>query len=132
MSERNKIWGDIMKRGWNPRVAAFTQQYKTKVLDASLLRMPLTGFVTSRNPKWLSTLAAIDRELVSGSLAHRFKPSASPDGLHGQEGTFSLCPFCCVDALARFGRPEDAVLTRRCRPGAFRDALTQPGTWTAR
>jgi GH15 family glucan-1,4-alpha-glucosidase len=111
MSERNEVYRDIMKRGWNPKVGAFTQHYETQVLDASLLRMPLTGFIAPRDPRWLSTLGAIDRELVSDSLVYRYNPSASPDGLHGQEGTFSLCTFWYVDALARSGRLDDAVLT---------------------
>jgi GH15 family glucan-1,4-alpha-glucosidase len=111
MSERDEIYNDIMKRGWNPEAGAFTQHYQTQVLDASLLRMPLTGFVAPRDPRWLSTLGAIDRELVSDSLVYRYNPSASPDGLRGQEGTFSLCTFWYVDALARSGRLDDAVLT---------------------
>jgi GH15 family glucan-1,4-alpha-glucosidase len=59
---------------------------------------------------WLSTLAAMDRELVSDSLVYRYNPSASPDGLRGDEGTFSLCTFWYVDALARAGRLEEARL----------------------
>jgi pentatricopeptide repeat protein len=60
---------------------------------------------------WLSTLRAMDGELVSDSLVYRYDPSASPDGLRGSEGTFSLCSFSYVDALARAGRLEDARLT---------------------
>jgi GH15 family glucan-1,4-alpha-glucosidase len=67
MSERNEIYQDIMRRGWNPTVGAFTQHNETQVLDASLPRMPLTGLVAPRDRRWLSTLAAIDRELVSDS-----------------------------------------------------------------
>jgi GH15 family glucan-1,4-alpha-glucosidase len=73
--------------------------------------MPLTGLVAPRDRRWLSTLGAIDRELVSHSPVYRYNPSASPDGLRGQEGTFSLCTFWYVDALARSGRLDDAVLT---------------------
>jgi pentatricopeptide repeat protein len=60
---------------------------------------------------WQSTLKAMDGELVSDSLVYRYNPAASPDGLHGEEGTFSLCTFLYVDALARAGRLDDAVLT---------------------
>jgi GH15 family glucan-1,4-alpha-glucosidase len=59
---------------------------------------------------WLSTLAAMDRELVSDSLVYRYNPAAFPDGLKGDEGTFSLCTFWYVDALARAGRLEEARL----------------------
>jgi pentatricopeptide repeat protein len=53
----------------------------------------------------------MDEELVSDSLVYRYNPSASPDGLRGSEGTFSLCSFLYVDALARSGRLDDARLT---------------------
>jgi GH15 family glucan-1,4-alpha-glucosidase len=111
MSERNEIYNQIMKRGWNPKVGAFTQHHGTQVLDSSLLLMPLMGFIAPRDRRWLSTLKAIDRALVSDSLVYRYNPSVSPDGLHGREGTFSLCTFWYVDALARAGRLEDAVVT---------------------
>jgi GH15 family glucan-1,4-alpha-glucosidase len=107
---RDAIYRQIMERGWNPKVGAFTQHYDTEVLDSSLLLMPLQGFIAPRDPLWLSTLAAMDRELVSDSLVYRYNPSASPDGLAGDEGTFSLCTFWYVDALARAGRLDDARL----------------------
>jgi pentatricopeptide repeat protein len=110
-AERDKLYNQIMDRGWNPKVQAFTQHYATEVLDSSLLFMPLEGFVAADDPMWLSTLDAMDRELVSDSLVYRYNPAASPDGLHGDEGTFSLCTFLYVDALARAGRLDDAVLT---------------------
>jgi GH15 family glucan-1,4-alpha-glucosidase len=100
-----------MDHGWHPDKGAFTQHYDTDVLDASLLLMPLMGFVTPTDPMWLSTLKAMDAELVSDSLVYRYNPSASPDGLRGHEGTFSLCTFFYVDALARAGRLTEAELT---------------------
>ena len=100
-----------MDRGWNPQRRAFTQHDKTEVLDASLLMMPLVGFVAPRDPLWLATLDAMDGELVSDSLVYRYDPAASPDGLRGHEGTFSICTFWYVDALARSGRLEQARLT---------------------
>jgi pentatricopeptide repeat protein len=108
--ERDKIFNQIMEHGWNDKVKAFTQHYSTEVLDSSLLLMPLEGFIAPNDPMWLSTLDAVDRELVSDSLVYRYNPAASPDGLHGDEGTFSLCTFLYVDALARAGRLDDAVL----------------------
>jgi pentatricopeptide repeat protein len=109
--ERDRLYNQIMDRGWNNKVKAFTQHYATDVLDSSLLLMPLEGFISARDPMWLSTLKAMDGELVSDSLVYRYNPAASPDGLHGDEGTFSLCTFLYVDALARAGRLDDAVLT---------------------
>jgi GH15 family glucan-1,4-alpha-glucosidase len=107
---RDQVYNQIMTRGWNPKIGAFTQHYDTEVLDSSLLMMPLQGFIAPRDPMWLSTLKAMDRELVSDSLVYRYNPAASPDGLKGDEGTFSLCTFWYVDALARSGRLEEARL----------------------
>jgi GH15 family glucan-1,4-alpha-glucosidase len=108
--ERDRVYNQIMERGWNPKVGAFTQHYTTEVLDSSLLMMPLQGFIAPHDPLWLSTLEAMDRELVSDSLVYRYNPSASPDGLAGDEGTFTLCSFWYVDALARSGRLDEARL----------------------
>jgi GH15 family glucan-1,4-alpha-glucosidase len=110
-AERDRLYHPIMERGWNEKARAFTQHYGTDVLDSSLLLMPLEGFISPRDPMWLSTLEAMDRELVSDSLVYRYNPSASPDGLRGDEGTFSLCTFLYVDALARAGRLDEAELT---------------------
>jgi GH15 family glucan-1,4-alpha-glucosidase len=111
IGERDRIYHKIMDHGWNPGRGAFTQHDRTDVLDASLLMMPLTGFVVPSDPMWLSTLDAMEGELVSDSLVYRYNPSASPDGLRGEEGTFSICTFWYVDALARSGRLEQARLT---------------------
>jgi GH15 family glucan-1,4-alpha-glucosidase len=110
-SAREQIYRQIFEKGWSKERAAFVQQYGSSVLDASNLLMPLVGFVAPRDPMWLSTLDAMDGELVSDSLVYRYDPSASPDGLRGSEGTFSICTFWYVDALARSGRLEDARLT---------------------
>ena len=110
-TERDAVYTQVFEKGWNPKIGAFTQYYGSEVLDSSLLMMPQQGLIAPRDPMWLSTLGAIDRELVSDSLVYRYNPSASPDGLAGNEGTFSLCTFWYVDALARSGRLNDAQLT---------------------
>jgi GH15 family glucan-1,4-alpha-glucosidase len=110
IGERDLIYRQIIEHGWNPERRAFTQHDKTDVLDASLLMLPLVGFVVPTDPLWLSTLDAMDQELVSDSLVYRYDPSASPDGLRGAEGTFSICSFWYVDAMARSGRLEQARL----------------------
>jgi GH15 family glucan-1,4-alpha-glucosidase len=107
---RDAIYNQIMEKGWNADRQAFVQHYETEVLDSSLLRMAAVGFIAPRDPMWISTLAAMDAELVTDSLVYRYNPAASPDGLQGSEGTFSLCTFSYVDALARAGRLEDARL----------------------
>ncbi|GAA3684615.1 glycoside hydrolase family 15 protein [Arthrobacter ginkgonis] len=108
IAERDAIYNQIMNKGWSPERKAFVQQYGETVLDASLLKMPQVGFVVPGDPMWQSTLHAMDAELVSDSLVYRYDPSASPDGLLGSEGTFSLCTFLYVDALARSGRLDEA------------------------
>jgi pentatricopeptide repeat protein len=108
--ERDEIYRWIMTKGWNDSKQAFVQNDGSDVLDASLLLMPLVGFVSPADEKWLSTLTAMDKVLVSDSLVYRYDPKASPDGLRGSEGTFSLCTFLYVDALARSGRLEEARL----------------------
>jgi pentatricopeptide repeat protein len=110
-AERDRIYEQVMERGWNEGRSAFVQHYGAEVLDASLLLMPLEGFIDGRDPAWLSTLDAMGAELVSDSLVYRYDPEASPDGLRGSEGTFSMCTFWYVDALARAGRLEEARLT---------------------
>ena len=109
--ERDRIYRQIMRQGWNERRKAFVQHYDTDVLDASVLLMPLVKFITPTDPRWLSTLDAISDELVSDSLVYRYNPTSSPDGLAGDEGTFSICSFWYVEALARAGRLNEARLT---------------------
>ena len=108
---RDALYNQIMEKGWNAKRGAFVQHYNTDVLDASLLMMPLVGFIAPTDPMWQSTLRAMDTELVSDSLVYRYNPSASPDGLRGHEGTFSIATYWYVDALARSGRLEEARLT---------------------
>jgi GH15 family glucan-1,4-alpha-glucosidase len=107
-AERNAIYNQIMDVGWSEERQAFVQHSKTNVLDASLLRMSSVGFISPKDPMWLSTLDAMDRELVTDSLVYRYDPGASPDGLRGSEGTFSLCTFMYADSLARAGQLEKA------------------------
>ncbi|MFC4608622.1 glycoside hydrolase family 15 protein [Streptomyces maoxianensis] len=108
--ERDKIYEQVLTKGWDDGRKAFVQHFGSDVLDSSLLRMPTVGFITPDDPMWISTLDAMDRELVSDSLVYRYNPEASPDGLRGSEGTFSLCTFMYVDALARAGRADQARL----------------------
>jgi GH15 family glucan-1,4-alpha-glucosidase len=107
---RDAIYYQIMERGWNSERQAFVQHYGTDVLDASVLLMPLVKFIAPTDPRWLATLDGISRELVSDSLVYRYNIAASPDGLEGDEGTFSICSFWYVEALARAGRLDEARL----------------------
>jgi len=107
---RDTIYRQVMSRGWHEERGAFVQHYDTEVLDASVLLMPLVKFIAPTDPRWLSTLDAISSELVADSLVYRYNPEASPDGLKGEEGTFSICSFWYVEALTRAGRLDEARL----------------------
>ena len=109
-AERDAIYRQIMSRGWNEERQAFVQHYDTDVLDAGVLAMPLFRFVAPTDRRWLATLDAITDELVSDSLVYRYNVEAAPDGLEGEEGTFSICSFWYVEALARAGRVDEARL----------------------
>ncbi|MBL1097469.1 glycoside hydrolase family 15 protein [Streptomyces coffeae] len=107
---RDTIYRRIMRNGWSPERRAFVQHEGDDVLDAAVLMMPLAKFISPTDPKWLSTLDALGEELVSDSLVYRYDPQRSPDGLPGEEGTFSICSFWYVEALARAGRVDEARL----------------------
>ncbi|MEV4430055.1 glycoside hydrolase family 15 protein [Streptomyces sp. NPDC049602] len=132
-TQRDAILVQVMERGWNAERGAFVQHYGSDVLDASLLLMPLVGFISPKAPSWLSTLDAMDRELVTDSLVYRYNPEASPDGLRGSEGTFSLCTFLYVEALARAGRlgearyAMDKMLTYANHVGLFAEEIGPTG-----
>ena len=110
LETRDTIYRQIMARGWNEERQAFVQHYDTDFLDASVLLMPLVKFIAPTDPSWLTTLDAISKELVSDSLVYRYNVGASPDGMRGDEGTFSICSFWYVEALTRAGRVEEAQL----------------------
>jgi GH15 family glucan-1,4-alpha-glucosidase len=107
---RDRIYDQVMDRGWNAEREAFVQHYDDRVLDSALLRMARVGFVAPSDPMWRTTLDAMRNELVTDSLVYRYDPGASPDGLRGSEGTFSLCSFAYVDALANAGLLDEARL----------------------
>jgi GH15 family glucan-1,4-alpha-glucosidase len=109
VAERDRIYEEVMSRGWNAKRNAFTQSYGSEALDASLLIMPLVFFMAPTDPRMLGTLDAImkdprDGGLVSDSLVHRYPPGV--DGMAGDEGTFNMCSFWLVEALTRAGEAD--------------------------
>lgn len=111
LTERDKIYEQIMSEGYSPERESFVQHYDTTALDASLLLMPLVKFVGPTDPRWLSTLDRIQEELAHDSLVDRYElGDAAPDGLEGEEGSFSLCSFWLVECLTQAGRLEEARL----------------------
>jgi GH15 family glucan-1,4-alpha-glucosidase len=106
LRERDRIYEEVMTRGWNAKRKAFTQFYGSEDLDASLLIMPLVFFMAPTDPRMLSTIDAIlknprDGGLLSDSLVYRYPPQPRIDGLPGEEGTFNMCSFWLVEALTR-------------------------------
>ncbi len=109
--ERDRIFASIMKDGWDPKQQSFIQSYESKALDASNLMMPIVMFIAPKDPRMLSTLDRTMQMLVSDSLVYRYSldgDMATKDGLTGHEGTFSMCTFWLVDALARAERLEES------------------------
>ncbi|MEW6248739.1 MAG: glycoside hydrolase family 15 protein [Nitrospirota bacterium] len=110
-AQRDRIYTDVMRHGWNPEAGAFVQHYDSRELDAGNLLLPLVFFVSPTDPRMLSTLDRTLEDLVSDSLVRRYRIGrAAPDGLAGGEGTFSVCTFWLVEALTRAGRLAEARL----------------------
>jgi GH15 family glucan-1,4-alpha-glucosidase len=115
LSERDKIYEEVMTQGWNAKRHAFTQFYGSEDLDASLLIMPLVFFMAPTDPRMIGTINAIlknprDGGLVSDSLVYRYPPQPRIDGLPGEEGTFNMCSFWLVEALTRAGQSDPEKL----------------------
>nr|MBA3389349.1 glycoside hydrolase family 15 protein [Rubrobacter sp.] len=111
IQERDAIYEEVMEKGWNPEKQSFVQHYGSDALDASLLMMPLVKFVGPTDPRWLATLERIQEELAHDTLVDRYNVGhAAPDGLEGDEGSFSLCSFWLVECLTQAGRLDEARL----------------------
>jgi GH15 family glucan-1,4-alpha-glucosidase len=95
----------ILTRGYNDELGAFTQVLDGDELDASLLAIPRVGFLPANDPRMLSTIARIRQDLTRNGLVERYRAS---DGLPEGEGTFALCTFWMVDALALSGQQDEA------------------------
>jgi GH15 family glucan-1,4-alpha-glucosidase len=111
MEERDRLYREIMERGWNANIGAFVQSYDSDALDAANLIMPLVFFVSPTDPRMLSTIDRTLEQLSLGSLVYRYEHGkAASDGLDGEEGTFSMCTFWLVEALTKAGRLTEARL----------------------
>jgi GH15 family glucan-1,4-alpha-glucosidase len=108
---RDEIYRDVFDGFWDAKRGAFVQHRGSEAVDASALVMPLVRFISASDPRWLSTLRVIERDLVEDALVYRYRPGGgSDDGLTGREGTFSICTFWYVECLARAGDLEQARL----------------------
>lgn len=109
---RMQIYREIMEKGWDEEKRSFVQYYGGKAVDASALLLSLTGFIDARDPRMLSTIESIQRELTHPPHVYRYNiDHAANDGLKGHEGTFNICSFWLVEALAKANRLEEAWLS---------------------
>ena len=127
---RDQIYEEVLNRGWNPERRSFVQSYGSKLLDASVLMMPLVFFLTPDDPMMVSTVDAINQPvsqggLLSDGMLYRYEWSTAEDGLRTKEGTFNVCTLWLVEALTRMGKTREAqwlfekVISRANHVGLF-------------
>jgi len=107
---RSEIHDQVCREGFNADKGSFTQYYGSDQLDASLLMIPLVGFLPANDPRVQGTIEAVERELLDGGFVLRYQTvdSGDVDGLTGREGAFLPCSFWLADCLALLGRTDDA------------------------
>jgi len=107
-SLRRRIHQEVCRRGFNSSIGAFVRSYGSRDLDASLLLLPLVGFLPVSDARVRSTVAAIERRLLRGGLVRRYESKAAGDGLPGGEGEFLACSFWLADNYVLLDRYDDA------------------------
>ena len=107
---RHDIFTEVCAKGYNQDLGAFTQYYGSDQLDASVLMIPLVGFLPPSDPRVVSTVEAIEKTLVDEGFVLRYRTAedGAIDGLTGREGAFLACSFWLVDCLHMIGRADDA------------------------
>jgi GH15 family glucan-1,4-alpha-glucosidase len=131
LKTRDAIHEDIFENYWSEKLKSFVQGKGSETLDASVLLMPLMRFISPTDPRWLSTMAAIEEQLSEGGLVYRY--GSGIDGLDGDEGTFTACSFWLIECLARSGQVEkaelmfDNVLGYANHLGLFSEELSRSG-----
>ncbi len=105
---RARVRADILRHGYDPELGSFVQSYGSKALDASLLLIPLVGFLPPDDPRVRGTVAAIERRLMRRGFVRRYDTDETDDGLSGEEGAFLACSFWLVDNYVLAGRMEEA------------------------
>jgi GH15 family glucan-1,4-alpha-glucosidase len=105
---REQIHEEICREGFDPSLNSFVQYYGSKDPDASLLMLPLVGFLPASDPRMLGTVNCVQQRLVRGGFVDRYLPAPHVNGLPSGEGTFLLCTFWLADNLALQGRYDEA------------------------
>jgi GH15 family glucan-1,4-alpha-glucosidase len=106
---RDLIHREVCEKGFNKKLNSFVQSYGSKELDASCLRIPLTGFLPASDPRIVGTVEAIEKRLMKDGLVQRYNTSTTEDGLPAGEGAFLACSFWMVTDLWLIGRKADAI-----------------------
>lgn len=106
---RDQIYLDIYENFWNEKLGAWVQYKGADVVDASALLMPLVHFITPDEPRWQSTLKVIEEKLSTDVLIYRYDNKGDADGIKGSEGTFNMCSFWFIEALAKNKEVEKAL-----------------------
>ena len=104
---RDEIHAQVCEKGFDPAQNSFTQSYGSPGLDASLLRIPLVGFLPADDPRVIGTVNAIESRLVQNGMVQRYDTAIADDGLPPGEGSFLACSFWLADALIAIGRVGD-------------------------
>jgi len=105
---RDQIHADVCAKGYDPEIGAFVQFYGGRLLDASLLMIPLVGFLSADDPRMRGTVKAIEERLTTDGFVARYATVPEVDGLPPGEGAFLPCSFWLADNLALQGRHDEA------------------------
>lgn len=130
---RDAIVADIHENFWSEELGAFVQYKGATDVDASALLMPLVRFISPADPRWLSTLAKIERDLTIDVFVKRYASQTRVDGLKGSEGCFVACSFWLVEALARSHQVDKAhrlfekLLSHMNELGLYSEELSSTG-----
>ena len=130
---RKAIFDEVCREGFNTELNTFTQYYGSTGVDASLLFIPLSGFLPATHPRVVGTVQAIERELLQDGLLLRYKPEQEVDGLSGEEGVFLACSFWLVTVYKMMAREDDAfrlfntILATANELGLFAEQYDQAG-----
>lgn len=102
---RDRIHADIMKKGWNKRIQAFTQAYENEAMDAANLLLATYGFISPQDPKYISTVDRIQDKLSRNGLLYRYR---NEDDFGIPSSAFTVCSFWLVKSLCMIGRKKQA------------------------
>jgi GH15 family glucan-1,4-alpha-glucosidase len=114
---RERIHADVCANAWNDKRGTFVQSYGSDELDASLLLIPMTGFLPATDARVRATIEAIQRDLTEEGFVLRYRTHPDLDGLPPGEGVFLACSFWLADCLIMLGRRDEAreLFERLCR-----------------